>query len=393
MSTPLALPHPLDPGAAAALTTILEHVGVSIPAGGYPTIAETIPQWRLSLAGRSEMTNTSYRTAMNNFCRFLAEQGIDIQMSTTATITETLIESFLVWCLAVKGYAPQTLCTYRSGILSYCKFLTRRQLVPPSFRVDRLKLNLRDVTPSWSYQRPDVDHGGAVRAVLAVSVADRPVPQRADRTTYAYRGPRSRRGRLLLLRDRALMRTLYCTGMRRQEVLQLNREDISPGHRATVRIVGKGNRRRLVFLDIATTAAISAYLAARDDDYRPLLIRHDSARKGPGPDGEGYRIQGQTVWLITSKWGRSIGVHLNPHALRHVKATVTLNLGADLGLVQDIMGHSTPDVTKRVYAQLTEKRLREGFHTYNASPEEALALLEDDDEEEDDDDDDSPHAS
>lgn len=107
---------------------------------------------------------------------------------------------------------------------------------------------------------------------------------------------RNHQRRLELLRDRALLATLYATGMRRQELSSLNRADIQDGRSFEGLITGKGDKERVVFFDEEALAAIQAYLVARADTSQPVFLRHDDGRGKPGARGEHWRLSPQSVW-------------------------------------------------------------------------------------------------
>jgi integrase/recombinase XerD len=176
--------------------------------------------------------------------------------------------------------------------------------------------------------------------------------------------------RLELLRDRALLATLYATGMRRQELSSLNRADIQDGRSFEGLITGKGDKERVVFFDAEALAAIRAYLATRADTYQPVFLRHDDGRGKPGPRGEHWRLSPQSVWGVVKKYGDLAGVEVTTHHLRHLKARVMLNNGAQLSEVQDILGHASPETTKKIYAPYTKQHLRDAFDRFSLSADE-----------------------
>jgi site-specific recombinase XerD len=190
--------------------------------------------------------------------------------------------------------------------------------------------------------------------------------------------PTERNGikRLELLRDRALLLTLFCTGMRRDEVARLDRLDVEDGEADRALITGKGEKERVVFFDEKTQAAIRAYLQARNDTLAPLFLRHDNRRgKTAGHGGVHWRLGPQSVWATVKRYARELGVAATTHHFRHAKASVLLNRGASLSEVQDILGHASPDTTKRIYAHYQTQHLREAFDRYSASAEELVAEL------------------
>src|SRR5439155_12921551 len=99
--------------------------------------------------------------------------------------------------------------------------------------------------------------------------------------------------RLEALRDKAILRTLFCTGMRRAELCGLDRSDLDDGWGDQALITGKGEKERVVFFDEPTLETIRRYLEARADRYRPVFLRHDRGRGRPGPGGGNYRLSPQ----------------------------------------------------------------------------------------------------
>jgi integrase/recombinase XerD len=130
-------------------------------------------------------------------------------------------------------------------------------------------------------------------------------------------------------------------------------------------VTGKGDKERTVFFDEESLSAIRAYLEARADTHLPLFIRHDDGRGKSGLRGERWRLSPQSVWLVVKKYGALAGIEITTHHLRHLKARVMLNAGAELGEVQDLLGHASPDTTKKIYAQYTKQHLREAFDKYS----------------------------
>ncbi|MDE0650244.1 MAG: tyrosine-type recombinase/integrase, partial [Gammaproteobacteria bacterium] len=136
-------------------------------------------------------------------------------------------------------------------------------------------------------------------------------------------------------------------------------------------ITDKGDRQRVVFFDQDTLAHIRAYLQKRDDNYAPLFIRHPHQGE-PGPRGENLRISPQTVWMTVKRYASAAGVSASTHDFRHLKATTLLERGADLSQVQDLMGHASPETTKRIYAHYSVRHLRSAFDRYSQPLSEAL---------------------
>jgi site-specific recombinase XerD len=177
------------------------------------------------------------------------------------------------------------------------------------------------------------------------------------------------------LRDRALLHVLYSSGMRREEVSRLNRADLEDGWRGDALITGKGDKERVIFLSEEALATVRRYVDERADTFAPLFLRHDQARGRPGPGGARYRLSPQSIWNVVRHYSRLAGVPATPHAFRHTKASVMLNRGAKLSEVQDILGHASPETTKRIYAHYEVAHLREAFDRFSASAHDLAADL------------------
>lgn len=173
--------------------------------------------------------------------------------------------------------------------------------------------------------------------------------------------------RITGLRDRAIMETLFSTGLRVSELTKLNRGQINL-ERQEFGIVGKGAKPRVVFLSDAAVEWIRRYLKSREDYFKPLFIRY-SGHKDSSKDGEKMRLTPRSVQLIIAKYSRMcfLPVKTSPHTLRHSFATDLLIGGADIRSVQEMLGHESIRTTQ-VYTHVTDRQLREvhrAFHGRN----------------------------
>lgn len=317
------------------------------------SIAEAREQFLASLAGRAERTQRTYATALDRFAEHLAERGITLDMPTTGLPLD-LLEAFYLWCARRYGASSRTCPTYLAGARAFCRFLDRHGLSPVGY--ERLKAGLEQVTARHPYRTPRVDD--RVPSML-VHLESQPLPT-------------DREARLAALRDRAILRTLYTTAIRRDEAVRLNREDVADGRATQALITGKGGRERVIFFDKPTMEAIQRYLAARADRHRPLFLRHDVGRGAPGLRGERWRLSADTIYALVRRVASAVGARATPHSFRHDRASLLLNRGADLSEVQDILGHASPETTKRIYAHYETRRLREAFDRYTLPPEKRV---------------------
>jgi len=162
------------------------------------------------------------------------------------------------------------------------------------------------------------------------------------------------------LRDKAILETLFSTGLRVSELCSLNRYfDIDRGE---ISVRGKGGKLRVVFLSERAKKAIKNYLAKRTDTEEALFI---SLTKSKNPKIIG-RIIPRTVQRVIDFYSRKAGIskRVHPHTIRHIFATDLLMGGADLRAVQELLGHANISTTQ-IYTHLTNKELKEihrAFH-------------------------------
>lgn len=163
------------------------------------------------------------------------------------------------------------------------------------------------------------------------------------------------------LRDRALLELLYACGLRISEAVGLDVEDLST-EGAYVRVIGKGDRERLVPVGEPALEALGRYI----DEVRPKSVRAGrtpDARGGPlFVSARGGRLGRQAAWEIVRRAGRTAGLpeHISPHTLRHSFATHLLQGGADLRVVQELLGHASINTTQ-LYTHLTGPRIKEVY--------------------------------
>jgi integrase/recombinase XerD len=197
----------------------------------------------------------------------------------------------------------------------------------------------RDVRPPARARRlPKAISVAEVEAILAAADLDD--------------GPRG-------LRDRALLELLYATGARISEAVGLDVDDLD-AESASVRLLGKGGRQRVVPVGRPALAAVESYLVRG----RPALM--SAGRGGPAlfVNTRGGRLTRQSGWSILAEAVRRSGVtaDVSPHTLRHSFATHVLDGGADVRVVQELLGHASVTTTQ-IYTLVTVDRLREVYAT------------------------------
>lgn len=169
------------------------------------------------------------------------------------------------------------------------------------------------------------------------------------------------------LRDRAILEFLYSTGARISEVIGVDLDDISistvgdddeeAGH-DVVRLFGKGNKERMVPVGSFAGRALNDYLVRA----RPLFASHGQGTPALFLNARGGRLTRQGAWLILKKAAEKskVEVEISPHTLRHSYATHLLEGGADIRVVQELLGHASVTTTQ-IYTKVTMDTLKEVF--------------------------------
>jgi len=296
-----------------------------------------------------------------------------------------LLTEHATWLAIERGLRPNTLAAYRRDLAHYAAYLHQRGIDDPAAVTERV---VQDYVEALVTARDD--DGDARYAPASVArhlVAVRSLHQFAlDEGELAFdptedvRAPRVGLGipkaldedeveRLLeavpddgaprTLRDRAILETLYATGIRISELVGMDRGDLDL-EEAVVRVLGKGAKERMIPVGGAACRALESYLAAG----RPQLVA--SRRSGARGDGDplflnarGGRLTRQGCWGVVRTAARRVGLEerVSPHVLRHSYATHLLNRGADLRVVQELLGHASISTTQ-VYTKVSPERLR-----------------------------------
>lgn len=163
----------------------------------------------------------------------------------------------------------------------------------------------------------------------------------------------------LSVRDRALLELLYGTGARISEAVGLDIDDIDLEN-ASVKLTGKGSKQRIVPLGRFAIDAVVAYL----ENSRPLFATGEGDQAAVFLNSRGGRLSRQSAWAVLAKAAQEaeIDADVSPHVLRHSFATHLLEGGADVRVVQELLGHASVTTTQ-IYTMVTIDRLREIYAT------------------------------
>ncbi|MHA6511477.1 site-specific tyrosine recombinase XerD [Tessaracoccus sp. Z1128] len=288
-----------------------------------------------------------------------------------------VVSDYLNHVRAERGLAVNTVAAYRRDLARYVAFLEGRGIrrideVTP-VEVTEYVRDLSSTQARSSVARHVVSirmlHQFAAEEGLAAvdpaaEVSPPTLQQRlpkaltVDEVTRILEAPD--RDEVVGLRDAALLELLYGTGARVSEICGLDVDEASAAlaaPEAALKLLGKGGKQRVVPVGSYATAALEAYLVRSRPALAAMATRHDPALL---LNQRGRRLSRQSAWAILRRAAEQAGiaVEVSPHSLRHSFATHLLDGGADLRVVQELLGHASV-ATTQIYTLVTIEHLRE----------------------------------
>lgn len=272
-----------------------------------------------STKGLSDNTLVSYRTDLQNLDRYVSAKGIHLLDVDQAQLRDYLAMRF------DKQFAKSSTARLLSSLRRFYAYLLVKQKISqdPTALIK---------SPKLARQLPDTLSEAQIDSLLSEPNTDEPIEHR----------------------DKAMLELLYATGLRVTELVSLTMEQISL-RQGLVRVMGKGGKERLVPLGELAISAVEQYIKfARAE----LLSMKQSDVLFPSRRGQ--MMTRQTFWHRVKLYAARAGIscHISPHTLRHAFATHLLNHGADLRVVQLLLGHSDLSTTQ-IYTHVAKVRLQQ----------------------------------
>jgi integrase/recombinase XerD len=283
--------------------------------------------------GLSENTIAAYRRDISSFTSFLALHEIDGMSATSEDITDYMEALREGRDPASRPFAPSSVARMLVSIRSLYRWLARENIIEadPTTRVG---------TPRKPRSIPK-----AIAVEDVIRLVTLPAPD------------------LLGRRDGAMLEVLYGSGLRISELVDLDVDDVDIDGSTVLVRAGKGGKARLLPLGRAALGSIGDYLSAS----RPELARRARSSRSGGAlflNARGGRLSRQGCWKILKGYATTAGLQtkVSPHTLRHSFATHMLDGGADIRVVQELLGHASL-ATTQVYTLVSDSRLREVYVT------------------------------
>ena len=302
---------------------------MAAPPRPLPPEVEELLSWLSVERGRSPNTLAAYRRDLAGYSQFLAGRRIPLD-----EVTDRVVEDYLAF-LRAAGRAPSSVARALVAVRSLHRFLEDE--------------GLTSANPAQDVERPRVPAGlpkalseDEVATLLAAVTGHDPIARR----------------------DRAILEVLYGCGLRVSELVGLSLGDVDLDARL-LRAFGKGSKERVVPLGRLATEALAAWLSPSG---RGALVPARWARRGDAEavflNARGGRLSRQGAWGVVRHHGDKVGLadKLTPHVLRHSCATHMLDHGADIRVVQELLGHASISTTQ-VYTKVSTERLRRVYES------------------------------
>ncbi len=275
--------------------------------------------------GVAKNTIAAYRRDLRRYLEFLELQKID----NIELITEVQVQDFAEQLVVVGGLSATSVARVLAGVRGIHKYW--------------LFENLTNSDPASSVKPPKAPR----RLPKAITVTQ------VEALLNSVSGDD-----VVQVRDRAILELLYATGARITEIVSLDLDDLVDP--TLLRVLGKGSKERLIPVGRFAQAALEAYLVRT----RPLLARNGKGTPALFLNQRGGRLSRQSAWQIIHDSAQSAKLpgEISPHTLRHSFATHLLEGGADVRVVQELLGHSSV-ATTQIYTLVTVDALREVYAT------------------------------
>lgn len=275
--------------------------------------------------GLSENSIAAYRRDLTSYLDFLSQLGSD-----ELSVRADELEKFGQWLLG-RGLVASSRARALAAVRGFHKFLVME--------------DLRADDPTRKVRPPKLP----MRLPKALSLAEVEQLLKA-----AGPEPGSDSVDLVRIRNRAILEVLYSTGARVSEIAALDLDEVDSS--GFVRVRGKGSKERLVPVGSYAAKSLEEYLVR----VRPGLV------VGSTPalflNQRGGRLSRQSIWEILSNVGEQCGIDVSPHTLRHCFATHLIEGGADVRVVQELLGHASV-ATTQIYTKITIDTLREIYQS------------------------------
>lgn len=287
--------------------------------------------------GRSPLTIRNYQHYLERFLKFLESEEVEKKIETAEEIDIETVRQFRLYLnrLGGDGLSKSTQNYYLIALRAFLKYLAGRDIksLAPE-KIDLAKITEREIT----------------------FLTNEEVEKLMEATQPAKN--------IISLRDRAILETLFSTGLRVSELTSLTKNQINL-ESDEFSVKGKGGKVRVVFLSPEAKEWLARYLSKRTDNAVEVFIRHGRKKEIP-PTQINLNLTPRTIQRIIKYYAQKAGITKDvvPHSMRHSFATDLLASGADLRSVQQLLGHASVTTTQ-IYTHVTDQHLKEVHQAFH----------------------------
>ena len=286
------------------------------------------------------------------------------------------IENYINYLRFERNYSPNTLRSYSRDLMDFYKYCKEKELdftnkrnirsyiqfiAQKNYKNSTFVRKVISLRSFFEYLLTFEKINEDLTVFIPTPKAEKKLPQflSVDEVMKLLNSPSL--DDLIGIRDRAIIETLYATGIRVSELVGMNEEDINWNY-GEIRVFGKRAKERIVIVGEETLKILQLY----KDHVRPKLLK--KPEKAFFLNAKGGRISDRAIRMIIKKYTKDFNKKVSPHTLRHTFATHLLEGGADLRYVQELLGHVRISTTQ-IYTHLTSEQIRK---TYTLSHPRAI---------------------
>ena len=280
------------------------------------------------------------------------------------------ISDYIAYLELEKGLSKNTISAYENDLISFCEFIQENSnelsnIKRKDFSAYTKHLAKKEITPTTITRKiasikgffKYLCHKRIIKNNPAISINSPKLPKKLPKVLTINEIEKILKNNLTT-KEKAIIELLYSAGIRVSELCELELKNVDLAQRF-IKVFGKGSKERLVPINKNCVEIIKKYLKQRElialkYNSKPYLFLSD----------KGKRISRQSIYKIIKKQGENIEKSISPHTIRHSFATHLLENGADLRVVQELLGHSSI-VTTQLYTHISKKTLKEVYFKIN----------------------------
>lgn len=307
-----------------------------------------IDLYKAHLSGERNLSGNTIRNYIDDLKPFFQFLHFKNKYS-LEEVNRSLLREYIAWLMSSRlvkgntssskrGHIRSSVTRNMASVRSFFRFIIVNGVLPPDPLWNSGSRQSKVLIPKASVLLPKILSKGEIDKLLSAP----------NKFMFSFSSSK------LKLRDMAILELMYASGLRVSELVSLDVKDVNT-NRKLLRVLGKGSKEREVYIGNPAKESIEKYLS----ESRPLIFKTKSVQ-ALFLNKFGKRLTKRSVQAMVKKYSSLIGLKANPHILRHSFATHMLDGGADLRIVQELLGHSSP-ATTQIYTHVSLAESRDKY--------------------------------